>query len=185
MFREDVQDYVREACESKENIFGPSFFTRHVMVVAHCAVELAQRLHGDEEIVEVASFLHDISAVLDPSTMPAHPKCSASIATEFLRGLNYPESRIDQVGTAIESHTEPIRREQGSIETVCLSNADAMSRILEPAYWLYFAIAVRKLEFEAAREWLRSLVERQWRLMIPEARELSAERYRGVLSLLA
>jgi hypothetical protein len=35
--RTDIREFVREACQRRENVFGPSFFDQHLVVVAECA----------------------------------------------------------------------------------------------------------------------------------------------------
>jgi hypothetical protein len=115
-----VREYARRACGDERNVFGPSVFSEHLVVVAACGSKLAAPLGADQE----------------------------------------------------------------AVEAVCLSNADAAARILRPAYWLYFAFAVRKQSFEEGRRWLRSLLMRQWNLLIEPARELAGNEYRLALELL-
>ncbi len=35
-------------------------------------------------------------------------------------------------------HAIPVAPDKGTKEEVCVSNADAISQIIRPAYWLYF-----------------------------------------------
>ncbi len=72
-----IRDLVLEDCRRPANIFGPSFFDQHPAVVAEYAGGLAARLGADPEAVELAAFLHDISAVRDPATLPRHAAASA------------------------------------------------------------------------------------------------------------
>jgi uncharacterized protein len=173
-----VQAYIREACERRENIFGTAFFERHLIEVADWAVKLGKELHAEREIVELASYFHDLSAVLDPTTLPKHPNASAELAMGILRGMGYPETNLERVACAIRLHSDPLPIGASSIETVCLSNADAMARITQPAYWLWFAFVVRRLSFEEGCNWLREMIERQWNLMIEPAREMVTNQHR-------
>jgi hypothetical protein len=67
---------------------------------------------------------------------------------------------------------------------VCVSNADAMSQVVRPAYWLYFAFQVRRLGFAEGRDWLRQRVENNWAALIPPARALIEKEYRQVAEFL-
>jgi len=185
MLLADIREFVRMACQQSQNVFSPSFFDQHLAVVAECATRLAERLSADMEVVELAAYLHDISAVLDPTTLPNHPRQSADLATQILLEHGYPEGRARQVARSIASHSDPLTIGSASPEEVCLSNADAVARILRPAYWMYFAFAVRKCGFEEGRQWLRSLIEKQWRVLIEPAKELAGEQYAAMLDLLS
>lgn len=71
-----------------------------------------------------------------------------------------------------------------SPEEICLSNADAMSRMVRPAYWLYFAFSVRKQDFEEGRRWLLDLLESQWNCLVQPAEDLIGDRYAAAREML-
>ncbi len=179
-----VREYVFQACQREQNVLGPSFFEEHLVVVADYGARLAVRLHADPEVVEIAAYLHDLSAVCDPSTLPTHAKASADLAKRFLNKRGYPGPTVSSVADAIISHSAPLQIDSASPEAVCVSNADAAARILRPAYWLYFAFSVRKQAFEEGRRWLRVLFEEQWRNLIEPAKELIATQYSRAMDLL-
>jgi len=179
-----VREYVRQACQRPENIFGPAFFDEHLAVVADCAARLADHLRADSEVVELAAYLHDLSAVCDPATLPVHPEASARLAAQLLTERGYPPQTITAVADAIALHSAPLALGQASPEAVCLSNADAAARILRPAYWLYFAFRVRSQAFEEGRCWLRTLLETQWRDLIEPAKDLVGTQYALATDLL-
>ena len=154
------------------------------MVVADCATSLGERLGADLEVVELAAYLHDISAVFDPASMPNHPRQSADLATQILLERGYPEGRAREVARSIASQSDPLPVGSASPEAVCLSNADAAARILRPAYWIYFVFGIRKYGFEEGRQWLRELIEKQWRVLIEPAKELVGNQYGVTLELL-
>jgi len=133
MLLAEIREFVHLACQRNENVFSPSFFDQHLTVVAQCAKSLAERLGADVEIVELAAYLHDISAVCDPTTMPNHPKLSADFATQLLLERGYPEGRVSSVARSIASHSDPLPIGSTSPEEICISNADASARILRPS----------------------------------------------------
>jgi len=181
----DIREFVLQSCQRNENVFSASFFDQRLAVVAECATSLAGRLGADVEVVKLASYLHDISAVYDSTTMPNHPELSAELATQLLLERGYPKDRTRRVARAIASHSNPLPVGSASPEEVCVSNADAAARILRPAFWMYFAFAVRRCGFEEGRQWLRSLVEKQWCKLIEPAKELVGQQYAATLDLLA
>ncbi|HEX3043291.1 MAG TPA: hypothetical protein VHY08_00940 [Bacillota bacterium] len=68
---------------------------------------------------------------------------------------------------------------------ICVSNADAISQITNPIYWLYFAFHIRNYDFETGREWLLNRIENNWDLLIKPAKELVEVRYNTIKRLLA
>lgn len=182
---EKIRKAVREECERKGNVFGPAFFEQHLKAVAEYAGKLAERFGADKEIVELAAYLHDISAVRDVATLPEHPVRSAAIAREMLIGLDYPGARAERVAEAIASHASPIPLGSGPVEAVCLSNADAMAQIARPAYFLFFAFTVRKLGFDHGTHWLLDRVEANWKELAEPARELIKREYHQARAFLA
>ena len=180
----DIRGFVHEACQRRENVLGPAFFDLHLVVVAECAASLAAPMGAEIEVVDLAAYLHDLSAVCDFATMLDHARASADLATRLLLGKGCPPSIVSGVARSINSHSEPIPIGGASPEEICISNADAAARILRPAYWMYFVFEIRKYDFEAGRQWLRALIERQWRKLIEPARKLVGERYAATLKLL-
>jgi uncharacterized protein len=181
----DIREFVQGACQRGENVFGPTFFDQHLAVVAEGATTLAERLGADVQDVQLAAYLHDISAVCDPITLPNHPSLSADLATQLLIERGYPQGRVSSIARAIASHSNSLPIGTASAEEVCLSNADAVARILRPAYWMYFAFGVRKSGFKEGRQWLRSLIEKQWCSLVDPAKELVGKQYAATLDLLA
>ena len=82
------------------------------------------------------------------------------------------DARIEMVASAIGRHGAPLRSGEGTPEEICLSNADAMAQITAPAFWLFFAFTLRKLDFAAGKDWYARKVRENWDAIVPEARAL-------------
>lgn len=177
MIENQVRRYVNDACSRSENVFGRSFFDQHLLVVREYVIKLADKIGGDKEIITLAAYLHDISAVEDFSTLSNHAEASEKIAQSILFKYGYPQAKIDMVKRCILNHSTPIQLNDGLVEEVCLSNADAISQIINPAYWFYFAYGIRKLGFEEGRGWLLNKVESNWNKLIDPAKELIEDQY--------
>lgn len=184
MIVEIARDRVRDACDRPENAFGKAFYQEHIQVMHDYALALADRTGADKEIVELAAYLHDVAAVLLFASLPRHPEEGAVWARRFLKEQAYPEDRIERVAKCILSHSAPVDPVQASLEEVCISNADAMSQIARPAYWLYYGFNVRKFGYEEGRVWWRDRVRSHWSALRPEARALVADPYRLTCALL-
>jgi len=172
-----IRNYVHAECQREGNPFGIDFFEQHVLAVADYGERLAQQLDADSEIVAISAYLHDISAIQDSATVPVHNIRGAEIAVQYLAGLSYPPETIEKVRRCIVSHTCPLQIGEGTLEEVCLSNADAVSQIARFPYFFYYAFIVRKFSYREGKEWLRALVERNWDKMIEPARKLVKKEY--------
>ncbi len=183
MLLDEVRQEVLEACGRPENLLTPSFYQEHLRVVVAHATSLAPALGADVEVVELAAWLHDLSAVLDLGTLPTHAEASADLAGGLLARHGCPDPRIAAVASAIRRHSQPLGLHEGTAEEVCLSNADASAQIAAPAFWLYFAFRVRKLSFADGRAWYAGRLRQNWAAMIPQARALVEAEYARALEL--
>lgn len=179
-----IKKFVADECNSSRNAFGPAFFDEHLSVVVGYARRLAGALGADPEIVELAGWLHDLSAIQDFAALPKHAALSAEIARRMLQERGYPSERIDRVAKCIVSHSAPVQVGNGLVEEVCVSNADAMAQIVKPAYWFYYVFHVRQFGFMEGRDWLRQRVESNWVALVPVGRATIEKQYRQISELL-
>ena len=175
--------YAVELCARKENLFGDAFFEAHLQLVVQYADTLAIRHGADREIVMLAAWLHDLAAVRDRSAIPEHHRVGADMAQAFLASHGYPPDRIQQVMDCVVLHTKPLRESEGTMEACCLSNADAMAKIANPSYWLYYAFHINKREFHDGKSWYLQLMDAAWDAMMVSAKEIIGDKYLQVKAL--
>jgi len=177
MIASQARTWIQEQCRSENNALSPAFFDQHVLPVAGYGLRLARLLGADSGIVEIAAYLHDISAVQDIASIAEHHRLSAEVAGGLLAEWGCPAGSIERVKQCILTHSAPLKIGEGSLEEVCLSNADAMAQIARIPYWLFFAFTVRKLGFCEGEEWLRGRVEKNWNALIEPARGMIEAEY--------
>lgn len=181
---EAIRDLVRSECARDSNPFGPAFFDQHLETVVRYGRALADRLGADAQVVELAGYLHDLAAVRDLATVPTHHLDGARLARELLRAHGWPRAVADPVCRCIESHSAPVTMGQGTLEEVCVSNADVMSHLARPAYWLFYLYRVRGMSYAQGLSWLQTRVERLWSGLTEEARGLVATEHAAAVRLL-
>ena len=103
-------------------LLSSGFFGQDLVVVAACARSLGERLAADVKILELAAYVHDISAECDPTTMPNHPALSADSATELWLERGHPKDRVSSVPRSTALHSEPLPVGSTSSEEICRSN---------------------------------------------------------------
>jgi uncharacterized protein len=100
----------------------------HVSQVTALAMQLAQTLNADLEIVEAAAWLHDVR-----KQEPKHALAGAAAARTILADTDFPAAKIEAVADAISKH-EGLYREAGApplepLEAAILWDADKLSKL--------------------------------------------------------
>ncbi len=182
---EMIREHVLIACKSDENAFGPAFFDQHLLVVREYGLKLAAVFSADAEIVELAAYMHDLAAIGDITLIPKHHLLGADVARGLLTEIHYPADRIERVARCITSHSAPVQIGAGAPEEVCVSNADAISQIVRPVYWLNYVFGIRRFDFETGRGWYRQRLDSNWNQLIPQARTLIEAEYQFARDLMS
>ncbi len=180
----DIRELIKLECNKTQNVFGSAFFDQHILIVKEYACRLAELLGADREIVEISAYLHDISAVRDISTINRHSDLGAEIAESILMEKSYDPYNIKLIKQVIKSHSKPIKIGEGNLEEVCISNADAVSQIVNPSYWLYFAFSIRKLSYAEGISWYNGRVEENYDGLIDIARNMIRDKYSSVKNII-
>jgi HD superfamily phosphodiesterase len=182
MVSKKVFEYVEDACDQPANLLAKAFYKEHIMVVYNYSNILSTILNCDSEIAGTSALLHDISVVFDFKTLPSHNSDSAKLAGTVLRNINYPEEKTEKVKSCILNHMSPLKIDEGPLEDVALSNADAISQIIVPSYWLYFAFKIRNLSYEEGLKWYSDRIENNWNSLIDPAKKIIEDKYRIIRS---
>jgi uncharacterized protein len=177
MLKEQMRTLIKDVCSRGTGPFDDDFFNKHINVVAQIADTLAQTFHADREIVALAAYLHDISAIEDYAKVSNHHILGGERAGEILSAQGYPAEKIAAVRRCIFSHSAPVPPGQGTMEEVCVSNADAASQILMPGYWLRYAFTAKRFSYEQGLAWYTKAIDSHWNSMAEEAKAIVAEAY--------
>ncbi|WP_243129214.1 HD domain-containing protein [Hathewaya massiliensis] len=172
-----VSKIVEEQCKSKDNIFGYSGWTCHIVSVVKHAKILAKRMGADEEIVELAALLHDYASVKDKNMYEEHHIYGAIEAEKILKELDYPQEKIEVIKDCILCHRGSVRKKQKTKEAVCVASADAMAHIDQVPSLLHLVYHNRKMDVKEGAEWVSRKLERSWNKLCPEAKEIMKEKY--------
>ncbi len=179
---ESIKRLVKNDCCSGSNLLDESFFDLHLAVVEKYSMELCEFFpEANKLVLGLASWLHDLSVIRDYGKLAAHNVESAKIAGELLDG------KLDDAGLilledAITNHNMPYN--DGSAESMILSNADAMSKLDYPVYWISYAYKRRFSKYKEAVKWYEELIRKTYKLLIPEAVNLVKEKYEAAVELI-
>jgi len=179
-----IATIVEEQCKSKDNVFGYSGWTCHIVSVVKHAKILARKMGADEEIVELAALLHDYASVKDKNMYEEHHIYGAIEAEKLLQGLEYPQEKIEIIKDCILCHRGSVRKEQKTKEAVCVASADAMAHIDQVPSLLHLAYYQRGMDVKEGEEWVSRKIERSWNKLCPEAKEIMKEKYESAKMVL-
>lgn len=182
---EEIRRIVEGACKSNSNKYGYGIWSHHIVCVVNYARQLAERLHANQEIVEIAALLHDYAGIKDDSMTKEHHIHGAAEAQRILERYSYPQERIEQVKNCILQHRGSVPMERLTPEAECIASADAMTHVLQVPSLLHLAYVNHGMGIDEGKQWVLSKIERSMAKLCPEAKEMIQEHYIKVRDVLA
>ena len=177
-----IKNFVEEECKKPTSIYGYEPFINHFIPVNLYARQLAEKRKADIEIVEIASWLHDIGSIINGREN--HHITGSRIAELKLKELNYPEDKIQKIKHCIFSHrgSKDIIRE--TEEAKIIAEADAMSHfdMIADLFMVAF-ITERKNRQEGLKSVKQKLIN-SWNKLSPEGKIIIKPKYDAVMLLL-
>ena len=177
---ENIKNLVKKACRKDTNAYGHGSWSHHILTVVKYSKMLARKLNADIEIVEIAALLHDYASVVNKEWKPEHHIRSAGLAEEILRKYKYPEDKINKVKHCIISHRASKQILRETIEAKIVASADALAHFDKVNSLLYFAFVYQKMSIDEGTKWVLDKLERSWKKLMPEAKEMVREKYKGI-----
>lgn len=173
-----VTDYIREFVkqECKKSQLTMDLYENHILLVAEYGERLAKLLGADSLVVELASYLHDFSPVHNFDHKNDHAIKNPKLIQELLTRFKFSDSVIKEVTETIMANSRPIN-EKASIEVICLSNAEAMSQLAKPVFWIFYNDGTGQKPYKECVKSYVDWMEANWKTMISEARDMMAEEY--------
>ncbi len=185
-----ILTFIEHECASPANRFGPEFLPEHLLLVERFALQLADRLGADRDVVRVAALLHDTAAIRDYGCVPVHAEAGAELVEKLCAiggplgpSLRFDAARIAKVGRCCREHSSPKGTGQTIPESVCVSNADGMAQIARPFYWFHYARTLKKQSYPDAVAWYRTVVEGAWKALIEDARAIVTREHETAMAL--
>lgn len=181
MIVEQVREFVESECKKPTSHYGYNACI-HLRDVNGYAKILANELGANLEIVELASWLHDIGSII--CGRENHHITGAEIAEKKLKELGYDSKKIELVKQCILSHrgSQKIKRE--SVEAQILADADGMSHFKDVFRLYMVATKYENLSHEEAMKSVLGKLNRTYAKLSPEARKIIEKKYLAALELL-
>jgi len=185
--RSDILEYLQKdvytRCKKTTNKFGMGCYY-HIEAVVKNGELLAEKYHADKEVVQIASWLHDIASITDYSLYEEHHIHGAEMASEILRNLSYDEAKIQMVQNCIRKHRGSVLIEKDSIEEICVAEADAISHFDSIPSLLYLAYVERKMNIEEGTQFVKGKLERSFHKLSIESKAFYNDKYQQAMRIL-
>lgn len=174
-----VTDYIREFVkqECSKTTITRELYENHIVLVADYGARLSKLLKADSEVVELASYLHDFSVVYQFEHHYDHAIKSGNMIEGLLSQFKFPDETIRRVNEVIAQYDKATPSKEASNEALCLLNADAMSQLAKPLFWLYYGYTVKNKSYLQGIKSYLKWMDRQWEMMIEPAKEMMAKEY--------
>ena len=179
-----IKKLVEKQAKSKDNFYGYSAYTHHIVIVADLAKKLAKIRKADQEIAEIAAWLHDIASLQHKDFYKDHHTIGAKEAQKILKKINYPEEKIKIVCDAIYAHRGSKNILRKTVEAKCLADADAMAHFLA-VYDLFFMVyVIYKMKTDEGKNYVKDKLKRSWHKLSSDARVLIKKEYDAAMIIL-
>ena len=131
-----VHDYLAASVESEEEggrmrwypWHSAEYRYNHILNVTELAAEIAEKEGANVDVTRVAALFHDIAKL--EAEQDLHAEAGARVAREYLRSrTDYPESFVEQVCDAVESHSYDGDLDDVALEAQCLMEADLLDKV--------------------------------------------------------
>ena len=181
---EKIYQLVEETCKKETNVFSPEVWQTHFLPVVKYAKLLAKQRKVDIEVVEIAALLHDFASISNENEVEEHHVYGQKHAQQILSDFDYPQEKIDQVKHCIFAHRGSQNIQRETVEADCIADADAMAHFDALASLFYLAYVVKRKGDLEGKKFVRDKLERSWKKLTPDAREVIKDKYEAVKLLI-
>lgn len=173
---EEVRQFVEDECRKPTSKYGFEPYEHHFTQVVRYSKKLARELGANEEIVEIAGWLHDIGSIM--IGRKDHHLTGAKIAEEKLNEFGYPKEKIALVKNCILHHRGSQKMELETLEEQILAEADAMSAFDNIIGVFKAALVYENLTQGQALESVSKKLENKWnQLKFEKSKEIIRPKY--------
>lgn len=180
-----IKKLVEDACKRRTNPFGYRAWQDHVLPTVKYAKILAKKLKADVEVVEIAAYLHDYAGIVSKDMYLEHHAHGARLAEEILEKFKYPKSKIEMVKHCIYAHRASRKIPKQSKEAEIVAVTDSMAHFENVTSLLYLAYVKHKMDSDEGRKWVLAKLERSWKKLTPEAKDVIKDKYQAIKKVLS
>lgn len=149
----DINKILNEICDDGRMKY-------HILPVVRISVELAKEFKADEQVVEIAAYLHDVTRILGDKEN--HHITGAKYARDFLEKYAFDNKKIELIEKCIKNHRGSTKNNRETTEEKIISTADAIAHIEYPIPLFYTWYGKRKATIEEGAMEIKNKLQRSW-----------------------
>ena len=179
----DLQREIYDRCQKESNKFGIGCYY-HIVAVVKNAEILAGKYGADKEVVMIAAWLHDIASITDYSLYELHHVHGAKMAFDILKKYDCDSQKIYLVQECIRNHRGSINLTKGTLEELCVADADAISHFDSVPNLLYLAYVQKGMRIEEGKEFVKAKLARSFQKLSMESKKFYQNKFEKVMEVL-
>lgn len=181
---EKIYEEVKKRCELPSNSYGIGAWDHHIKIVYELAKKYANEYGADEEIVALASLLHDIASVTDVNFTEDHHIIGAEIAEELLLKEEYPKEKIEIIKKCILNHRGSKLADKNSKEEICIADVDAMAHFYSIPSLFSMVYKEKMLSINEGSKFVINKLDRSYNKMSEKGKLLVKKYYESAKNIL-
>lgn len=155
----------------------------HINPVVKIASTIAKEMNADVQVVEIASYLHDITKMT--GDRKTHHLTGAQYAENFLNNYNIEEEKIKQIKNCILKHRGSSEFIRNTTEEKIVATADAVAHIKHPLTLFYAWYGKRQCEIDKGADGIINKLERSWnKIEFPYIKDELKDEYSILMNIL-
>ncbi len=180
-----IENEVIKRSNKFEKEHSYNFWNIHIKFVVENAIILAKKYNADVEIVTLAALLHDIASITKEEYQENHEIIGADIAEKLLRDNNYPKDKIELVKRCILNHRGSKIVKKGTIEEICVADADALAHFNNVPTLFSLAYNKNKLSIEDGKIFVKEKLARSYNKLSNQTKKDYEEKYKSILGIIS
>lgn len=179
---EKVREFVEEECKKPSSKYGFEPYIAHFVPMVKRAKQLAKLRNVDEELIEIAAWLHDIGSIV--FGRENHHFTGMEIAEKKLIEFDYPLEKINIVKKCILNHRGSINNYRESVEEQIIAEADSLNNFDNIAGIFKAAFVYENKSQLEARDSVKEKLIRKFNQLSVEGKKLVQDKFDAAMILL-
>ena len=183
-FVNETYEYVFEKCMwHKENSKDHyDFWNEHVKLVYEEATKQAELFNADSEVVKIGALLHDIALICMVGTREEHHLNGKKLAKDFLKGIQYPEDKMEKVLGCVVNHRSS--KNAMNNEEICVADSDILAHFDNIPMLFDLLFNVKKMSLEEVHKEMPKYLEKDFEDLSDRAKVYFKDKYEMYKKLL-
>ena len=183
MQKEEYQILIKDIKALLQNICKDDRVKYHIEPVVKSAKNLALKFNADVQVVEIASYLHDVTKIT--GDRKKHHITGAKYAEDFLSKYNIEEWKVESIKNCIKKHRGLSEYTRDTIEEKIVATADAIAHIEHPLTLFYAWYGKRQCQIDEGADGIINKLQKSWKkIEFEDVKKELEEKYKILMKLL-